>query len=283
MAAQLVMAGAGQPVVHDPTHDLESFFYVLVGICVLLDGPYKPKCDNDLAQCFDKYFNTFEPSMLKTITIQSDITWKPFILQHISDYFKPVINLLTHLRNAIIVPLSADNHSDVSRKTPFTHDMFIAAIIQTLSELGPDTWIPVDHSDDQVGPEMKISSDDSLKLADVMIEVNPPPEDSADESSNKPSSPSNLPFLIPRPMPHRRSAGPGFHSVDSALAHSHARQETEQDLDLLEFPNKHRQRSSSRDDDSIHHSPSSPIRGLRAFRGRRGHSTGSIPRRDALR
>ena len=55
MAAQLVMAGAGQPVVHDPTHDLESFFYVLVGICVLLNGPYKPKCDNDLAQCFDKY------------------------------------------------------------------------------------------------------------------------------------------------------------------------------------------------------------------------------------
>jgi len=59
MVAQLVMAGTGQPVVHDPTHDLESFFYVLVSICILLNEHYKPKCDSDLAQCFNKYFNTF--------------------------------------------------------------------------------------------------------------------------------------------------------------------------------------------------------------------------------
>ncbi|KAI6000082.1 hypothetical protein EDD15DRAFT_2362646 [Pisolithus albus] len=31
MSAQLVMAGAGQQVVHEPVHDLESLFYVLVG------------------------------------------------------------------------------------------------------------------------------------------------------------------------------------------------------------------------------------------------------------
>ena len=97
MLVQLVMAGAGQPVIHDQSHDLESIFYILVGICVLFDRPNEPKCDKDLAQCFDKYFNTFEPSILKTITIQSDLTWKPFILRHISLYFKPIIPLLTCL------------------------------------------------------------------------------------------------------------------------------------------------------------------------------------------
>lgn len=276
MAAQLVMAGAGQPVVHDPTHDLESFFYVLVGVCVLLDGPYKPKSDNDLAQCFDKYFNTFEPSVLKTITIQSDLTWKPFILQHISDYFKPLINLLTYLRNAIIVPLSADDRGNVSRKTPFTHDMFIAAIVQTLSELGPDAWTAVPHT---VDPETGTEGDGSLKLADVASEVNPSPSDSADESLNKPTPPSDLLFMLPRPIPHRRSAGPGFYSVDSGLTLGHASQETEEDLDPLEVPNK-RWRPSSRDDPSIQHTSSSPVRrGVSFLRGRRGYSTGSVPGR----
>jgi hypothetical protein len=63
MAGQFVMTGTGQPLIHEPIHDLESFFYVLVGICVLLDGPYWVKSDKDLAECFDKYFNTFQPCM----------------------------------------------------------------------------------------------------------------------------------------------------------------------------------------------------------------------------
>ncbi|KAI5990602.1 hypothetical protein EDD15DRAFT_2369663 [Pisolithus albus] len=278
MAAQLVMAGAGQPVVHDATHDLESFFYVLIGICVLLNEPYKPKCDN-LTQCFDKYFNTFEPSVLKTITIRSDLTWKPFILQHISDYFKPIINLLTHLCNTIIVPLSADGHGNVDRKTPFTHDMFIAAIIQMLSELGPDAWTAVSQAgnDDEVGSETEIGGENSLKLVDVESEVDASPDDSADESSNGGKVfPSNLPFLLPRPAPHRRSAGPGFYSLDSGLAlGSHAHQERRNDLDPPEVPNK-RRRSSSRGD-----SPTSslPSRGASVLRNRRGYSTGSMHQR----
>ena len=105
MSAQLVMVGTGQPVIHKLIHDLESFFYILVSICVLLDGPYKLKCDKDLVQCFDKYFNTFDPSVLKMITIQLDLTWKLLILQHILTYFEPLIDLLTSLHDAIIVPL----------------------------------------------------------------------------------------------------------------------------------------------------------------------------------
>ncbi|KAI9569117.1 hypothetical protein HD554DRAFT_657745 [Boletus coccyginus] len=71
MSAQLVMAGPGQLVVHNTLHDLESFFYVLVGICVLYDGPSKQKSEADLAECFDNLFNTSEPSILKIIIIQS--------------------------------------------------------------------------------------------------------------------------------------------------------------------------------------------------------------------
>ncbi|KAI6038073.1 hypothetical protein EDC04DRAFT_2604353 [Pisolithus marmoratus] len=255
MAAQLIMAGTGQPMVHDATHDLESFFYVLISICILLNEPYKPKCNSDLVQCFNKYFNTFKPSVLKTITIQSDLTWKLFILQHISDYFKPIISLLTHLHNTIILPLSADGHGNVGCKTPFTHDMFIATIIQTLSALGPDAWMAVSQAgnDDEVGLEMEIGGENSLKLVDVESEVDASPDGSADESLN---------------------GGTSFYSLDSCLAlGGHAHQECRNGLDSLEVPNKHWHSSLCGD------SPTSslPIHGASVLCNQRGYSTGSMP------
>jgi len=108
MSAQLVMAGPGQPVVHNTLHDLESFFYVLVGICVLYDGPSKQKSEADLAECFDRFFNSFGPSVLKTIIIQSDLTWTPFVVKHIHPYFKPLVPLLTCLRVEIVKPLATN-------------------------------------------------------------------------------------------------------------------------------------------------------------------------------
>ncbi|KAI6041979.1 hypothetical protein EDC04DRAFT_2892493 [Pisolithus marmoratus] len=162
MLAQLVMAGARQPVVHQPLHDLKSLFYVLVGICVLLDSLFNLKSGKDLTQCFDKYFNTFEPSMLKMITIQSDIMWRPFILDHILPYFKPIISLLLHLCDAVIVPLFFDDHGNISCRAVFTHDMFIANIIETLSHLGPDAWVPVTQDNNNKNysdPEMKVKDE----------------------------------------------------------------------------------------------------------------------------
>jgi len=222
MSAQLVMAGTGQPVIHEPIHDLESFFYVLIGICVLLDGPYKPKSNKDLGQCFDKFFNTFEPSVLKTITIQSNLTWKPSILQHVSTYFEPIIiiDLLRHLRDAIIVPLSTDDHGNISCNKSLTHNMFIANIIQTLSHLNADAWTPVDQAN-----KHNFNSNLKVQVKEVLVGVaneESPPADTTNESSGEsilPAMASRLPPMLPRPTSHRPFAGPGFYSMDSGLAH----------------------------------------------------------------
>jgi len=245
MSAQLVMAGAGQPVIHDQSHDLESIFYILVGICVLFNRPNEPKCNKDLVQCFDKYFNTFEPSVLKTITIQSDLTWKPFILCHISLYFQPIIPLLTRLRKDIILPLSTDNNDNVHRKVDFTHDMFISAIIKTLLHLSPGAWIPVDQEGDN-GDDSKPHADHyetKSNSADLVSEVNFLPTDAPHESSESISSSyplniSTLPPMLPRPAPYRPSVGLGFYSVDSGLACHHSTREDAEDLDDLDFPQK---------------------------------------------
>ncbi|KAL4069290.1 hypothetical protein J3A83DRAFT_4373599 [Scleroderma citrinum] len=102
------MAGVEKPVIHKSIHDLKSYFYVLLGVFLLLNKPYKLKSNEDLTQCFNKYFNTFKPSILKMVMIQADLTWFPFILQHILLYFKPTIKLLICLQDTIISPIYMD-------------------------------------------------------------------------------------------------------------------------------------------------------------------------------
>lgn len=119
-------------------HDLESFFYALVGICVLYDGPFKQKSEDKLAEGYDELFNTFKPSILKTITIQSDLTWNPFIMKYINPYFKPLIPLLTNPQSEIVLPLATNDHREIIRKSSCNHDTFIKHIIVTLSELQPE-------------------------------------------------------------------------------------------------------------------------------------------------
>ncbi|KAL4068427.1 hypothetical protein V8B97DRAFT_2024966 [Scleroderma yunnanense] len=136
--SQLVMAGVEKPVIHKSIHDLKSYFYVLLGVFLLLNKPYKLKSNEDLTQCFNKYFNTFKPSILKMVMIQADLTWFPFILQHILLYFKPTIKLLICLQDTIISPIYMDYSRQFHHSMPFFHDTFIVAITNMLSELKVD-------------------------------------------------------------------------------------------------------------------------------------------------
>ncbi|KAG6375434.1 hypothetical protein JVT61DRAFT_2991 [Boletus reticuloceps] len=106
MAAQLVLADPGKPVSRTPMHDLESFFYVILGFCLLYDEPYKVRSDEELSQCYDILFSKSSPDLDKTTTIQSSIGWTTIILPFISQYFKPLVPLLHNLRENIIMPLS---------------------------------------------------------------------------------------------------------------------------------------------------------------------------------
>ena len=148
MSAELVMAGPKQPVVHDSLHDLESFFYVLVRLCVLFEQPGQVKPDDTLAKCFDKLFNNFEPSVLKTIMIQSDLTWRPSVLNHISSYFHPVIPLLENLQREIVVPMYTDAEGTFCCKTPFNDTSIILHIITVLGNLPSDAWGPYEFGED---------------------------------------------------------------------------------------------------------------------------------------
>ncbi|KAF8546898.1 hypothetical protein OG21DRAFT_1490718 [Imleria badia] len=123
MAVELSHVGPGTPVVHRAHHDLESFFYILLAICLLYDEPGELKPAKVLTQCFDLFFAVTHPSTLKIITIQSNFGWSTLIL-YISPYFQP---------------------GAFQFNQDFTHDLFINSIVVVLAKLPEKYWPAANH------------------------------------------------------------------------------------------------------------------------------------------
>ncbi|KAI6026898.1 hypothetical protein PISMIDRAFT_109226 [Pisolithus microcarpus 441] len=204
MAAELVMAGPDKPVSHTASHDLESMFYVLLGICVLFDEPHCLKSEMELAQCFNMYFNTFEPSLLKLITIQSKFGWSFNILQHVSPYFWPLIPLLNVLQEKIIMPIAFINDLFYS-SSHITHDEMCQALIGALCEIDDQYWVSrtswTNESQPAFNSQSEVGSESLLNL-------------SSDSKLGK--SPELVTPQLPCPPTIRRVSRPGFASTNSS-------------------------------------------------------------------
>lgn len=159
MAAELSYILPGTPVTHQPHHDLESFFYILVGICLLYETPYVTKPPKKLAECFDPLFATAQPSLVKTFTIQSEFGWTAIILPNISPYFRPLVPLLSDLREKMILPLRVKD-GVVQTPQDFTHREFIIRMVKTLALLSDNSWKP--HSNEGVEQSRSPSGEASI-------------------------------------------------------------------------------------------------------------------------
>ena len=136
------MIGPARPMRHAPHHDLESIFYVLLGISVFYDEPYKPKTEDELSECFDIYFNTHHPSLQKIFTIQSELSWLSSICEHFSDYFKPLCPLFDILREKIVLPMTyVDGAFRLCEANPITHDEMVKYLIDMLYNLPDEAWV----------------------------------------------------------------------------------------------------------------------------------------------
>lgn len=135
------------PMIHWPNHNLESFFYILIMICLMYNTPNATKPPKKLSQCFDLLFAISEPSILKTLNIQSDFGWTAVIFPNISQYFQPLIPLLEHLQWELILPIKLEN-GIVQTNSSFTHQTFISAMVKTLAELPESSWRPTRREGD---------------------------------------------------------------------------------------------------------------------------------------
>ncbi|KAI6103243.1 hypothetical protein EV401DRAFT_2079645 [Pisolithus croceorrhizus] len=141
MATELSHTVPGTLVVHQPHHDLESFFYILVTICLLYDMPGTTKPPKMLTECFNLLFTISQPSVAKTLTIQSGFGWSALILPHISSYFQPLIPLLEELQQELLLPIRLEN-GIVQPSSGFMHHMFIEVMVKMLTRLLDSSWIP---------------------------------------------------------------------------------------------------------------------------------------------
>lgn len=197
MAAELVMAGPDKPVFHKPSHDIESMFYVLLGICVFLDEPHKPKKEPQLESCFDLYFNSFHPSTTKTKIIQSNLGWCDDILSHISPYFKPLVPLLNKLRDNIILPMKLYEGRFCSDEKRVTHELLLDSLLEALYSLQDNAWTPILPP----GP----LNDDNSQIPHIpsSVKLNISESGSANQESQSK-------WRMPRPTPLREISGSGF-------------------------------------------------------------------------
>ncbi|KAF8440257.1 hypothetical protein L210DRAFT_802559, partial [Boletus edulis BED1] len=141
MATELSHIGPRTPVVHRDYHDLESFYYILLAICLLYDEPDKLKPAKTLSRCFDPYFAITQPSTLKVVTIQSDFGWTMLMITYISPYFQPLIPLLEKICKELILPIKLQGGA-LQANRDFTHDDFIDGIAMVLAELPDKYWVP---------------------------------------------------------------------------------------------------------------------------------------------
>ncbi|KAF8835631.1 hypothetical protein BDN67DRAFT_1015388 [Paxillus ammoniavirescens] len=190
-------AGPGQPVFHMVMHDLESFFYVLLGFCVLYDEPYKRKPEPQIAACFDIFFNTGKPSLNKTINIQLQLSWSTQILPFISPYYKPLIPLLEMLCEKIVLPMSFSD--DKVHSGNITHDKIIQGLLDILHSLGDSDWIAREHHTSKSIPSNKYVINNLVSIEEL----------SDEDFSDSTSEPESLPY-IERTSPIRELSGPGF-------------------------------------------------------------------------
>ncbi|KAG6371483.1 hypothetical protein JVT61DRAFT_9518 [Boletus reticuloceps] len=180
-------------------------------------SPLYRTSEKELEECYGKLFNTFNPNVVKTSTIQSDVTWLPLVVKHISSYFQPLVPLLKALRDTIISPMHTDVEGKFYRRTLFNHDMIIEHFVMALSSLGPESWGDPDIPEPPSQTVSKQVTGDPDKLLVSHAEHVMVPKSLKRTRTEK--CEGQLPFLqVPHPPPPVPLT-PGWHG-----AWSHSRQ-----------------------------------------------------------
>ena len=194
------------PVMHMPHHDLESIFYVLLGVSVLYNKPYNTKLEDELSECFDTYFNTHCPSLQKMFMIQLELSWLTSICKHFSDYFKPLHPLLDTFCERIVLPMTYVNGSFAQCfQAPITHDKMAKYCIDMLYNLPDEAWVAEERPTNVEG------GGDVFKLNNFRLDLPLGSHVSGSENSSETESSSPIePLRISCPVSIHLISGPGF-------------------------------------------------------------------------
>lgn len=201
---------------------------------MLYDEPHKLKLQEKLAECFDVYFNTFKPSLQKTITIQSQLSWLANICQYVSPYFRPLIGLFDTLHEKIILPMTFAKGSFKSGKETITHDDMVKCFLNALSKFPDESWIAKASPDNRDSEPQSCLVGSGITMPQSGLELSP--EDSSEDDASSISSESDSidVLCMCQPSPVHQTSRPSFTS-SSVSSGGTRRQCPEADMDYVDL------------------------------------------------
>ena len=146
MAVELLINSNNDMVEHSAKHDLESFFYVLLYICMMCEGPGKLRSDIDLSDPhhpFGKWIwqaKTWHAIGVYRLAAfsDSDVMQKK-VLTHVHPYFIPLLPTLTNFCDAIFGTYAQEGQSVQVRnpqKPCGTHKSVLDVLRSAFNTLG---------------------------------------------------------------------------------------------------------------------------------------------------
>lgn len=133
----------GHTCVHEPKHDLESVFYVLIWICVLYDGP------NDSERQKFSIFDTDLKSWLVGDSSKDISSNKYAMLTKLHRFKSEILDLFTPYFEDLKPCISALRDALFST-TPITHEIMIDILKKTFDTLPEiEDWAPKDAAPPQ--------------------------------------------------------------------------------------------------------------------------------------
>jgi hypothetical protein len=151
MAVELLLSTTDDETTpHSEKHDLESFFYVLLYICTLYEGPGKLRSDinrSDSNHPFGDWINE-APSWhaiaaYRIAAFDSD-AMKTRVLIHVHPYFNPLIPMLINFCNAVFTTYTLPGSSARMRDLcqPYSTHQGILDVLRSAYDTLPDDDLP---------------------------------------------------------------------------------------------------------------------------------------------
>ena len=179
-------------VEHSEKHDLESFFYVLLYICTMCEGPGQPRNDenrDDANHPFGNWIHDVKTwhaiGAYRSAAFSDSDVMQRKVLTHIHPYFNPLIPMLTNFCDVIFGTYALEGESVLIRnpqKARGTHEK-VLGILKSAFDTLPDedvSGIPRGPGDPQATPASTLSRNLSTrqtasvtKAADLYVSLKP--------------------------------------------------------------------------------------------------------------
>lgn len=176
----------GQDIKHTALHDLESFFYILLFICVRFGGPCGHTSSKELPEFMASWHDVKEPlskiaQSKKSIIVCMRGEFEERVMKHVDPYFEPLKDCIrsvaamfcryynTQMLSDLDGP-SGGNTTPTPAPTLLTHERFIEILEQAITQLEQLPPSPSSTARDLDGSTLLDSNEEEYESDDSSLD-----------------------------------------------------------------------------------------------------------------